>query len=221
MKSMLHLAALLIAAAAQARSPQIVGDYIEVRTCNVYAGGCVANGEMGVTGKEAILVWSVREGAWNHTSLDGLKVIAVLCADDTLGDLIVKPAKGRAALILDGRATTEQREALADLARTLGGRLIAEVASTRTADMEVALHAAHGPAAATVEAGSLVSISTLDLSMNKSACGGAETLFYPPLTDIQDARAGFTGRAAYSGPDLNRTWNLSGMASAYVGKFSR
>ena len=63
---------------ANANQPAISGDYLEVRTCDVYTGPCFANAEMNLTGKEAILVWSVREGVWNSTRVDGLKVIAVV-----------------------------------------------------------------------------------------------------------------------------------------------
>src|SRR6185503_13113831 len=54
----------------------ISGRYLEVRSCDVYTGPCFANAEMGLDGKEAILVWSVREGAWRGTDLKGLSVIA-------------------------------------------------------------------------------------------------------------------------------------------------
>ena len=47
----------------------ITGDYLEVRSCDVYTGPCFANSEMGLTGKEGILLWSVREGAWKGTEL--------------------------------------------------------------------------------------------------------------------------------------------------------
>ena len=58
-------------------APEISGSYIEVRSCDVYTGPCFANGEMGLSGKEAVMVWSVREGSWKGVALDGLTVIAV------------------------------------------------------------------------------------------------------------------------------------------------
>jgi len=92
---------------------------------------------------------------------------------------------------------------------------------TKVAPVEVTLDAKQGPAAATVRATELVEISTLDLSANKSACAGNESLYYPPLSEVQNAQPGFTARAAYSGPGLDRTWDMTGMASTYVGQFSR
>ncbi|MBI2432219.1 MAG: hypothetical protein HYV26_05055, partial [Candidatus Hydrogenedentes bacterium] len=56
------IAGLMVAAAA---APGISGQYLEFRSCDVYTGPCFANGEMDLSGKEAILVWAVDRGAWN------------------------------------------------------------------------------------------------------------------------------------------------------------
>src|SRR5687767_15722002 len=98
------LLTLTLACGAFANSPTIRGDYLEVRTCDVYTGSCFANAEMGLSGKEAILVWSVREGTWNSTRVDGLKVIAVVRSDATLGDQRYQPRSGDAVIILDDKA---------------------------------------------------------------------------------------------------------------------
>lgn len=202
------------------KAPAISGDYLEVRTCNVYVGGCIANGEMGITGKEAILVWSVRDGAWNGTRLDGLKVLAVVSADDTLGDLRYTPVAGKAQLIVDDRANAAQREALVDMARALGGKLISTVVETHVADVRVAMDLSPGSPAASVRAGHLVTIETQSLSGKKTVCA-AETKFYPPLTEVSEAQPGYTAVAAYKGASLDRNWESVGLFSAYVGKFSR
>src|SRR5881397_781017 len=67
-------------------TPAISGDYLEVRSCDIYTGACVANSEMGLSGKEGMLVWRVKHGAWKGASLDGLSVAAVVRTDATLGD---------------------------------------------------------------------------------------------------------------------------------------
>src|SRR5438093_11799512 len=87
MKLNTTLAILLLAAgpalAAKELAPGISGNYLEVRSCDVYTGPCFANGEMGLSGKEAVMVWAVREGSWKGVALDGLNVIAVVKTDDT------------------------------------------------------------------------------------------------------------------------------------------
>src|SRR4249920_2108638 len=75
---------------------RISGSYLEVRSCDVYTGPCFANAEMGLTGKEGMMVWSVGQGAWHGTDLSGLNVIAIVCTDKTLGDLHYQPRAGKA-----------------------------------------------------------------------------------------------------------------------------
>src|SRR5438876_5852007 len=111
--ALLLLAAGSLSAATQSTS-EISGSYLEVRSCDVYTGPCFANGEMGLTGKEAVMVWAIHEGTWNGTALDGLSVIAVVRTDATLGDLHYQPRSGPAVLITDARASATQKAALTD-----------------------------------------------------------------------------------------------------------
>src|SRR5206468_8037528 len=102
--TILSLAALTAFASTQS-TPTITGDYLEVRSCDVYTGPCFANAEMGLSGREGMLVWAIREGAWNGVKLDGLNVIAVVRTDGTLGDLRYQPRSGKAVLVVDRAAT--------------------------------------------------------------------------------------------------------------------
>src|SRR5438477_5023466 len=108
MKIITSIALLMLAAgslpAATQSLPEISGGYLEVRSCDVYTGPCFANGEMGLTGKEAVMVWSIRQGSWKGVALDGLNVIAVVKTDDTMGDLRYQPRSGPAVLITDAAA---------------------------------------------------------------------------------------------------------------------
>src|SRR5206468_12082039 len=133
--TILSLAALTAFASTQL-APTISGDFLEVRSCDVYTGPCFANAEMNLSGKEGILVWSVRDGSWNGTSLGGLSVIAVVCTDGTLGDMRYQPRAGKAVLIIDEKADAKQRDALGDLARSLAGTLIHQVVAVRAAPIE-------------------------------------------------------------------------------------
>ena len=216
------LASIILTAAAltaSANQPSISGDYLEVRTCDVYTGPCFANAEMNLTGKEAILVWSVREGAWNSTRIDGLKVIAVVRTDDTLGDLRYQPRSGDAVLIVDAKADAKQREALADLAKSMAGKLIRSVAAIKTSDIDASISTCTKAGCANVKAANLVEISTRCFSDQDHVCGNEET-FYPPLTKISDPLPAFTEVASYKGTGLNVTWQSSGTRSAFLGAFS-
>jgi len=201
-------------------TPTISGDYLEVRSCDVYTGPCFANAEMGLTGKEGMLVWSVREGSWNGVKLDGLNVIAVVRTDGTLGDLRYQPRSGKAVLLVDMLATPKQREALVDLARSLAGGLINEVAEVKTASMEVAIGTCGNKGCASVKAGKLVQITTRCLGSKDHLCGNEET-FYPPLTEVTGAYPVVTELASFDGTGLDLTWALVEKRSAFMGHFAR
>ena len=216
--TILTLAAVSIFAAKQA--PAISGDYLEARSCDVYTGPCFANSEMGLSGKEGILVWAVREGTWNGAKLDGLSVIAVVRADATLGDQRYQPRSGKAVLVVDARADARQHAALADLARTMSGKLVSEVAAIRTVSIDASIGTCSKSGCSSVKAGNQVEITTRCFGDKDHVCGN-ENLFYPPLTEVANAYPAFTELAAFKGSGLNLTWESTSQRSAYLGTFSR
>jgi hypothetical protein len=217
------LVALLVVAAnsfAQETLPGISGQYLEVRSCDVYTGPCVANGEMGLAGKEGILVWAVREGSWQGTSLDGLNVIAVVRAEDTMGDVNYEPRRGKAVLIVDGKASAEQRAALASFVKIVASNLIEELVDVQTATIEAELGNCSKSGCARVTAGHLVEVSTRCFGGEDHLCGN-ETTYYPPLTAVHGARAAFTELSRFNGGGLGLTWESTGQRSAFLAAFSR
>jgi len=224
MKIITSIALLILAAgslpAATQSLPEISGNYLEVRSCDVYTGPCFANGEMGLAGKEAVMVWAVRTGSWKGVALDGLNVIVVVKTDGTMGDLHYQPRSGPAVLITDARANAKQKLALADFARSKAGKLIKEVVDVRSSDMEVALGTCGKAGCASVKAGNLVEISTRCLGDKDHLCGNEDT-FYPPLTEVQDAYPVFTEKAAFKGTGLNLTWEEIGKRSGFLAAFSK
>jgi hypothetical protein len=216
----LLLAAVVGLIAKPATTTRVNGDYLEVRSCDVYTGPCFANAEMGLAGKEGILVWTVRDGAWNGVALNGLSVIAVVSVNDTLGNVKYQPRHGKAVLIVDAKASAAQKEALTQFARSMAGPLISEVAEIKTSKLEVALGTCSKSGCGKVKAGNLVEISTRCLGDKDHACGNEET-YYPPLIDVTGAYPAFTEIAAYKGTGLNLTWESTGQRSAFLASFSR
>ena len=220
----IKLAALSIAAltafASTPSAPTVSGDYLEVRSCDVYTGSCFANAEMNLSGKEGILLWSVREGSWNGTPLGGLSVIAVVCTDGTMGDLSYQPRAGKAVLIIDEKADAQQREALSDMARSKASRLIKDIVAVRTANIQASVGSCTKAGCASVKAGNLVEVNTRCLGGHDHLCGNEET-YYPPLTSVEHAMPAFTERASFKGSGLNLTWEATGQRSAFIATFSR
>jgi hypothetical protein len=216
--SMLALTA-AVAFAANTTTPTISGSYLEVRSCDVYTGSCFANSEMNLAGKEGMMLWSVGEGTWKGTRLDGLNVIAVVKTDATLGNLNYEPRSGNAVLVVDALANAQQKQALADLARAMAGKLIAKVVEVKTEPIEAKLATCSKLGCASVKAGDLVQITTSCLGGNHNICGNEDT-FYPPLSKVEGAYPVFTEVATFTGTGLDCTWQIAGKRSAFIASFS-
>jgi hypothetical protein len=201
-------------AAAQAK---ITGDYIETRSADVYTGQCFANGEVGLTGDEAILAWHIRSGSWNGIALDDLNVVAAVKASATLGDPYADPYPARAVLIIDERAKPPERSALAAFAQHMGGKLLGNVVKVENAaiDMQV-VQDHHGRAV--LRAGSFIIVQTRGINENDHLCGN-EATFYPPLAEVDHAMPAVAVTDQYSGSALGTTWTLHDKRSAFVGAF--
>src|SRR6266478_1057806 len=131
--TLVALALVLVAAPVQAAG--ISGDYLESRTCDVWTGPCFANAEMNLGGKNAVLAWKVEQGTLDTVRLDGLSVVAVVHASDTLGQEQTGPTK--AVLIVDAKASDAQRAALIRLAKQQGGMLVGNVVAVESAPVDL------------------------------------------------------------------------------------
>jgi hypothetical protein len=205
----------VLATSLNAMDITIRGDYLEARTSDVYTGPCFANGEMNLVGKEAILIWHVREGAWQGVPLAGLSVMAVLKAGNTLG--YVADPDPRAVVIVDAAANAEQRRALLAFAREMGGELLDDIVAVEVEQIAFEL-GGHGEALAS--AGSIAALETRCLSQSDHVCGN-EDVFYPPLTRVSEATPAYTVVHQYSGQGLDSSWSNPYKRSAFVGEFVR
>lgn len=198
---------------------QIRGDYIETRSADVYTGQCFANGEVNLTGKEAILAWHVQTGSWDGVALAGLTVAAAVRAQATLGDPYGNPYPAQSVLLVDEQANPQQRAALVSFAKHMGGELLANVDQTVAAPMEMVVnHERHG--VALLRAGQFATVQTRSLGDKDHVCGN-EVTFYPPLTPVAHSMPAVAVTDAYRGPGLGESWDSHGRRSAFVGTFVR
>lgn len=209
---------LLLAFAASLQAQQLRGDYIESRSTDVYVAQCFANGEVGLTGNDALLAWHVEQGAWNGVKLDGLTVAAAVRARATLGDPYGDPYPAQAVLMVDSAANPQQRAALIALAQHNGGRLLENV--VRVEYVPVVLDAPADPnqGSAVLRAGKLATIITRPLNHHDHICGN-ETNFYPPLTDVRGAVSAVATTDEFRGDGLGTEWTSHGRRSAYIARF--
>jgi len=210
----------LVAFGALPTEAAIRGDYVEVRSADVYTGPCFANSEVGLAGRQAILAWKIDRGSWQGTSLDGLSVVAVVNANATLGDPYHNPYPASAVLIVDQKATTAQRQALEEFARAVGGKLLEHVVRIDVASIQLAVGRGSEHGRIELVAGKLARVSTRSLCAGDHLCGNEE-VYYPPLTQVAHAMPAYTLEDSFSGQGLGLVWDRMGARSAFIGTFAQ
>ena len=196
------------------------GEYLEARTADVYTGPCFANGEVGQTGKLAVMGWHIDQGSFDGVQLDGLSVVGVLRAKDTIGDFTLTSNPAKAVIIVDQKATPEQQMALKSLAQRMGGSLLSDVVRVDVQPMTFSMkdNNVHTRVASLV-AGDLARISTRPLKDTDQVCHNEE-VWYQPLVKLEHAMPAYTTGNAYDGKALGETWNISEKRGSFVGTFS-
>lgn len=206
--------ALLLAAPAFA---QISGDYVEFRTADVYTGPCTANGEVNLTGQEAVLGWRIDNGRWGNVQLDGLSVVAVVRANATLGDAFADPLPAKTVFLVDERANDAQRAALVNFAQAQTAGLLNQVVAIEAVAIQFG-SAGHGQVK--LQAGNLAAVSTRVLNDGDAFCHN-ESVYYQPLAaNLNHAMPAMVTSGNYSGNHLGKTWTERGRRGAFVGSFS-
>ncbi|MCI0418522.1 MAG: DUF1326 domain-containing protein [Acidobacteria bacterium] len=201
-----------------ASAGKIRGDYLETRSADVYAGACVANSEVNLSGDQAILAWHIKEGSWNGVVLDGLGVVGVVKANATLGDPFTNPYPAKSVLIVDSRATAEQQAALKSFAQSKAGELLQNVVKVESAPIQIEVGEGERHGYGKLAAG-LAHVETRSMHGKDHLCGNEE-VYYQPLTELMHAMPVFTLNDEFSGRGLGVTWKLNGKRSSFVGHFS-
>jgi hypothetical protein len=203
--------------AASVKAQGLSGSYVEARTCDVWTGPCFANAEMNLSGKHAVLAWKVDKGAVDNVTLDGLSVVAVVAASDTLGLDQTGPAK--AVLIVDNRANAAQKDALVQLAHKQAGDLVRNVIVVERAQVDLEVIPCKDGGCAHLQAGK-AHIETRCLNAHHDKVCGNESAFYPPLSKHVDARPALAVEHSFSGTEFKETWKDAERRGAYVGSFA-
>jgi hypothetical protein len=199
---------------------EISGDYLESRTCDVYTGPCFANAQVGVTGQQAFMAWSIERGQHEGVDLAGLKVILAIRASDTLGyggGMVVHPDPIKSVVLVDERANETQRRALVDFAKQRAGKLKGEV--VRISAVPIAMNVDHVDMIARLNAGKEVQLLTRRLAKGDCVCSNEE-IYYPPLTGVENSSPAYTVEGGFSGRGLGVRWSNPATRSAYLATFA-
>jgi hypothetical protein len=195
------------------------GEYIEARTADVYTGPCFANSEVDLVGNLAVFGWHVSKGTFDGVTLDGLNVVGVVKATNTLGNVSGTAYPVKAVLIVDEKANPEQRLALKGFAQKMSGDLLNDIVRIDAQPIDIAFagNNLHG-GAATLTAGTLAKIQTRAIDGRDHLCSNEET-WYRPLTRVEHAMPAYALAHTFSGKGLNTTWSSPEKRSAFVGSF--
>lgn len=207
--------------ASSASAQQIYGEYIESRNADVYTGHCFAMAEVNLMGDQAIVGWRVSKGEWQGVKLDGLSVVGVAKASGTLGNPHDNPFPAKAVLIVDEKATPEQRAALKAFAQEMGGELLKNIIRIESAPISLALEFRdEHPSGGKLQAGDLATIVARSITAKDTICGHEQT-YYPPLTPTRHTMPVAASVDQFNGDGLGVKWSLREKRSAFVGHFAR
>jgi hypothetical protein len=214
------LALALACAPAFVLAGQISGDYLEIRTCDVYTGPCFANAEIQLTGRQALLAWNIDKGEHNGVNLAGLRAVLSVNANDTLGfggGLVINPDRIRSVVLVDEKASPDQRTALVDFVKARAGRLAADVVRVDALPIEMSLD--HVNMVGKLKAGREVEVLTRQLGQGDCVCTN-ETVFYPPLTKVENSAPAYTVDGKFDGAGLGVRWSTPKARSAFLATFN-
>jgi hypothetical protein len=202
-----------------AAADTVTGSYLETRTCDVYTGPCFANSQVGLTGNQAILAWSIEQGEFRGVDLTGMKVVMTVRAADTLGfgsGLVIHPDPIRSVILVDDQATPAQAAALVEFARERAGRVGGEVVRVSSAPIEMTTDQVD--MVATLHAGTEITVTTRKLTTKDCVCSNEKT-FYPPLTKVENSEPAYTVDSSFRGRSLGSRWSAPMARSAFLGTF--
>jgi hypothetical protein len=213
------VAAVLVTSAAWAGAHgHVVGEYVEARTAEVFAGGCIMNSEAETAGRQAVMAWRITRGTYKGVVLDGLTIAAAVAGDRNLGmhDMGGEaPQAVRAILTVDQRATASQRDALVQLAGELAGGLITEVVRVDSAPVRFET----SDTRIEVRASDALTLSVNKQMTHDSSCGAMQW-FKPFSQQLTSSAMGTAEAHAFSGAGLGSKWSAPHKRSAFWGTFS-
>src|SRR5262245_57157981 len=201
-------------------SHNIYGNYIEARTADVYTGPCFANSEAGLIGNLAVFGWKIDKGSWEGVDLNGLSVVGAVRAHATLGNEYETAYPVKAVLIVDERATPEQRLPLRSFARKMGGDLLQDIVQVdyQPISLEFENNDLHSMTA-TLTAGALSKSQARAMNEGDHICRNEE-VWYKPLTPTTHAMPVYALAHDFRGSGLGTMWSSPDKRSSFIGNFS-
>lgn len=189
------------------------GELLELHSCQLYIGGCIASAEATQEGQCLLRVWSFTGGSYGGTHLGGLPVALLEVADQNLAVNGSQPAESM--IYLPQSATPAQAAALIDWLKSANPELARTKLRTRTAPMEFT----HTRSTVSFSAGDFLQIETKPFApCGLVSCG--ESLWYTPRSRLTSYTVGVTSQAVVREPALALRWIDHGKNNVFEGRFA-
>ena len=180
------------------------GQYIEVRTCSVFAGACHVNGELMTTGNDALM-------AWNFDN--GVRIMAAVSCDD---NLIHENAARQSEILIDLTGVKVGGKAAGDAA-------LKSILSHDSASLGKIVAIRHGSISFNVggeeylvDAAGFGSMEVQELP-DHSCCKQPNSVWYEPLVSLKGRMVGYTVSAQYASGRAGETWQREDENGAFFG----
>jgi hypothetical protein len=213
MKRWLAFAVSFLLGALGSRAEQIPhGELLELHSCQLYIGGCIASSEATQEGRCLLRVWSISNGSHNGVALDGLPVALLEVGDRNLAEKNTRPSA--AVAYLPQSATPIQSAALVDWLKRNNPELSGLRVQTRVLPMRLA----RAGEIATFTAGEALRVRVQPLeSCGLASCG--EVLWYTPRSPLSSYTVGVTSESIVREPLLELTWIDHDKNNVFEGRF--
>lgn len=195
----------------QADTSFVRGDYVEVRTASVFAGACHYNGELTTAGRDALMAWNVKSGAWQGVDLAGVRIVAIVSAKANLAE---NTAARSSAIIIGENASDAQSRAMLEALKNRYAASLGRIISVRRGPLTFE----HNDKTYKVTADDFASI-TIEALPDDLCCKMPQLVWYSPLVPLESRKVGYTTKALSAGAPVGDPWQTNGENSAFYGSF--
>ncbi len=190
-------------------STSVHGDYVEARSAAVFAGACHVNGEYDLTGRQALLAFSIDGGSHDGVDLTGVEVVVSVSSNANLAECGDRTSVAYLSPDLD--------EAVADATvawlRATHGEALGRL-HVAPAAIEVSLDG--DTFAVSIDGTATLTGTALE---DRACCAMPENIWYEPLIATTGAVVGKSDTCRFEGDGALDAWTYQNQNNAFVARF--
>jgi hypothetical protein len=188
------------------------GQLVELHSCQVYAGGCIASSEASLGGRYMLRWWDFNGGSASASGFDGLQAAVLEVSRENLATPEARTSD--VVIYLPETASAVQREAMLEWLTARQPEFGHLKPHIRVVPMKVT----QGDGSVSYTAGEFVSVKVG--SMAACPTGGCgERLWYSPRSVTSFFTVAVNRASEVREPLLQLKWSDGGKPSAFVGRF--